>query len=158
MSNVGELGEFLRVRRAALQPDDVGLRSFGLRRVPGLRREEIALLAGVSSTYYARLEQGLSTNASDSVIEALGRALNLNDDERVHLKNLACPVKRTRRAPRKPDSVRPGIARLIRSMSTTPAVVLGRRSEVLAWNLWGTGWWPVISISMRRTTRQRGRI
>ncbi|GAB3536028.1 hypothetical protein GCM10027403_15330 [Arthrobacter tecti] len=126
MSNVGELGEFHRVRRAALQPDDVGLRSFDMRRVPELRREEIAMLAGVSSTYYTRLEQGLSSNASDSVIEALARALNLNDDERVHLKNLARPVKRTRRAPRKPDYVRPGMARLILSMSATPAVVLGR--------------------------------
>ncbi|WP_340641103.1 helix-turn-helix transcriptional regulator [Promicromonospora panici] len=71
----------LRVRRAALQPEDVGLRGHGVRRVPGLRREELAMLAGVSPTYYSRLEQGLSTNASEAVIASIARALNLTRDE-----------------------------------------------------------------------------
>lgn len=134
MSNLSELGEFLRVRRAALQPEDVGLLNYGIRRVPGLRREELAMLAGVSNTYYTRLEQGLSNNASESVIDSIARALNLNTDERAHLFNLARPGKTKRRTLTKPDKARPGTVRLIRSMFTTPAVVLGRRSEVLAWN------------------------
>ena len=133
-----ELGDFLRTRRAALQPGDVGLRGFGARRVPGLRREELAMLAGVSATYYARLEQGLSTHASAQVVESLARALDLDDDERAHLRALArtaAPARR-RTAPR-PDVVRPGVLRLVESLSDTPAVVLGRRSEVLGWNALG---------------------
>jgi transcriptional regulator with XRE-family HTH domain len=137
MGSGSELGEFLRVRRAALQPEDVGLRNYGVRRVPGLRREELAMLAGVSNTYYTRLEQGLSTNASEAVIEAIARALNLTADERTHLLNLARPGKAKRRGPSRPDRVRPGTLRLINSMAGTPAVVLGRRSEVLAWNTLG---------------------
>ncbi|MFJ5955438.1 helix-turn-helix domain-containing protein [Paenarthrobacter sp. NPDC092416] len=135
MSNGSELGEFLRVRRAALQPEDVGLRNYGVRRVPGLRREELAMLAGVSNTYYTRLEQGISTNASEAVIDAIARALNLNTDERLHLFNLARPgTKSKRRAASRSDRARIGTVRLINSMGSTPAVVLGRRSEVLAWN------------------------
>ncbi|WP_461164351.1 helix-turn-helix transcriptional regulator [Arthrobacter sp. R4-81] len=134
MSNLNELGEFLRVRRAALQPEDVGLLNYGIRRVPGLRREELAMLAGVSNTYYTRLEQGLSTNASESVIGSIARALGLNTDERTHLFNLARPGKTRRRAMTKPDKASPGTVRLVRSMFTIPAVVLSRRSEVLAWN------------------------
>ncbi|WOH17509.1 helix-turn-helix transcriptional regulator [Paenarthrobacter sp. GOM3] len=134
MSNSSELGEFLRVRRAALQPEDVGLLNYGIRRVPGLRREELAMLAGVSNTYYTRLEQGQSTNASEAVVDAIARALNLNSDERAHLFNLARPRTTKRRTLSKPDKARPGTLRLIQSMAGTPAVVLGRRSEVLAWN------------------------
>lgn len=137
MGTHSELGEFLRIRRAAIQPEDVGLLNYGIRRVPGLRREELAMLAGVSNTYYTRLEQGLSTNASEGVIEAIARALNLDADERTHLLNLARPTKSKRRTPTKPDKVRSGTLRLIRSMSGTPALVLGRRSEVLAWNTLG---------------------
>ncbi|MCZ2824304.1 MULTISPECIES: helix-turn-helix domain-containing protein [unclassified Modestobacter] len=128
-----ELGEFLRVRRAALQPADVGLRGYGARRVPGLRREELAMLAGVSATYYARLEQGLSANASEAVLDALARALELDADEQTHLRTLArTPARRRSRS--RPDVIRPGMLRLIESMPDTPAVVLGRRSEVLGWN------------------------
>jgi transcriptional regulator with XRE-family HTH domain len=133
-----ELGDFLRTRRAALQPADVGLRGFGARRVPGLRREELAMLAGVSATYYARLEQGLSTNASEQVVDSLARALDLDADERSHLHALArtaAPARR-RAAPR-PDVVRPGVLQLVESLAGTPVVVLGRRSEVLGWNALG---------------------
>lgn len=137
MGTHSELGEFLRIRRASLQPEDVGVLNYGIRRVPGLRREELAMLAGVSTTYYTRLEQGLSTNASEAVIYAIARALNLSKDERVHLFNLARPGKTNRPTPAKPDKVRPGKLRLIQSMPGTPAVVLGRRSEVLAWNSLG---------------------
>lgn len=137
MSNASELGEFLRTRRAALRPEDVGLLNYGIRRVPGLRREELAMLAGVSNTYYTRLEQGLSNNASEAVIDAIARALGLNTDERAHLFRLARPGKAKRRTLSKPDRARPGTRRLITSLSGTPAVVLGRRSEVLAWNQLG---------------------
>jgi transcriptional regulator with XRE-family HTH domain len=119
-----DLGEFLRTRRARLTPDDVGLTSYGARRVPGLRREELAMLAGVSVTYYTRLEQGQSVNASDSVIEALARALDLDAAERAHLRDLA-PA---------PVSVRARTRTLIDAMGDVPAVLMGRSSEVLAWN------------------------
>lgn len=135
MNGASALGDFLRVRRAALQPGDVGLQHYGVRRVPGLRREELALLAGVSATYYSRLEQGLSTNASEAVIASLARALNLTPDERTHLFNLARPgISPKRRVTAKPDQARPGTLRLINSITRTPAVVIGRRSEILAWN------------------------
>jgi transcriptional regulator with XRE-family HTH domain len=137
MTSASDLGEFLRTRRAALRPDDVGLLNYGIRRVPGLRREELAMLAGVSNTYYTRLEQGLSNNASEAVIDAIARALNLNIDERAHLFRLARPGRTKRGAVSKPDKVRPGTQRLITSLAGTPAIVLGRRSEVLAWNRLG---------------------
>ncbi|MFJ3379682.1 helix-turn-helix domain-containing protein [Curtobacterium sp. NPDC090217] len=135
MTGSNELGEFLRTRRAGLQPDDVGVQGYGLRRVPGLRREELAMLAGVSPTYYSRLEQGLSANASLSVITSIARALRLSDDEQAHLVNLARHTPATLRPPRpEPDHIRPGTLRLLRSLTTTPAIVIGKRSEVLGWN------------------------
>ena len=139
MNSPSELGDFLRSRRAALQPEDVGLQQYGVRRVPGLRREELAMLAGVSATYYSRLEQGLSTNASDAVIASIARALGLSADETTHLFNLARPSTTSprRRSNPKPAHARPGTLRLINSMPNTPAVIIGRRSEVLGWNLLG---------------------
>jgi transcriptional regulator with XRE-family HTH domain len=130
----GELANFLRSRRARLRPEDVGLVSHGPRRVPGLRREELAQLAGVSPIYYTRLEQGQSANASDSVIEAIAGALALSDAERAHLYELARPRRTKRRRSQRPDSARPGIGRLIAAMRDVPAMVLGRHTEVLAWN------------------------
>lgn len=134
MNHGEELGAFLRTRRAQLTPETAGIISYGARRVPGLRREELAQLAGVSATYYTRLEQGQSTNASESVIDSIGRALNLTDDEKVHLHDLARPVKAKRRAPSKPDQATPGTIRLLNAMANVPTVVMGRRNEVLAWN------------------------
>jgi transcriptional regulator with XRE-family HTH domain len=131
------LGEFLRSRRARLSPQEAGIVSYGGRRVPGLRREELAQLAGVSATYYTRLEQGQSTNASEAVIDALAGALALDDDERVHLHDLAKPPGNRRRRPTRPSTARPGTVRLINAMSGVPAVVMGRRTEVLAWNRLG---------------------
>ncbi|WKN48511.1 helix-turn-helix transcriptional regulator [Nocardioides sp. Arc9.136] len=131
------LGEFLRSRRARITPEDAGIVSHGARRVPGLRREELALLAGVSATYYTRLEQGQSTNASASVVDALARALALSEDERAHLHDLARPRAATPlRSPRR-DHVRAGTRHLIEAMTAVPAVVLGRSTEVLAWNRLG---------------------
>lgn len=135
MNPQSELGEFLRLRRAGIQPDDVGLLHHGVRRVPGLRREELAMLAGVSLTYYTRLEQGLSTNASDAVLDSLARALGLSADERIHLFDLARQAKKPRRRrPSRPDAARPGTIRLVQAMTGVPAVVLGRLGDVLAWN------------------------
>jgi transcriptional regulator with XRE-family HTH domain len=131
------LGEFLRVRRARLKPEDAGLTWHGARRVPGLRREELARLAGVSPTYYTRLEQGQSTCASQSVLDALARALGLSEDERTHLHNLARPAPSKPRRPELPAAARCGTLQLIEALNDVPAVVLGIRGEVLAWNRLG---------------------
>jgi transcriptional regulator with XRE-family HTH domain len=129
-----ELADFLRTRRARLRPGDVGLASYGARRVPGLRREELAQLAGVSPIYYTRLEQGQSTNASESVIEAIGRALALSEDERAYLHELARPRPAPPRRAEKAETARAGVRQLVTAMREVPALVLGRRTEVLAWN------------------------
>ncbi|WP_018637777.1 helix-turn-helix domain-containing protein [Parafrankia elaeagni] len=132
-----ELGEFLRSRRDRLAPADAGLvRPGERRRVPGLRREELAQLAGVSVTYYARLEQGQSRNASDAVLDSLARVLRLSDDEHAHLRSLARPERSARRG-RRPERVRHGVRLLIGSVRDSPALVVGRRTDVLAWNQLG---------------------
>jgi len=128
------LGEFLRARRALVTPDDVGLPDLGRRRVAGLRREELALLAGVSVDYYVRLEQGRDTHPSEQVLDALARALCLDDDAVAHLHDLARPAPRRRRPRERPERVRPGVLRLLESWSAIPAFVLGRRMDVLAFN------------------------
>ncbi|MFD3665894.1 helix-turn-helix domain-containing protein [Streptomyces sp. NPDC058659] len=132
-----ELSEFLRSRRARLKPEDVGLPEFGRhRRVPGLRREELAQLAGVSVAYYTRLEQGNGRNVSMEVLDSIARALRLSDTERAHLTHLAKPTvkKRQRAAIARPQRVRPGLGRLLDSMDGVPALLLGRRLDILAWN------------------------
>jgi transcriptional regulator with XRE-family HTH domain len=128
---MAELGDFLRTRRARLQPHDVGLPDYGRRRVPGLRREELAQLAGVSVDYYVRLEQGRDIQPSDSVLDAIAGALRLSEDERSHLFTLVRPRKRARRRP--VERVRPGVQRLLDRIEF-PAFVLGRRMDVLAFN------------------------
>ena len=129
------MGDFLRIRRAALTPAEVGLIDYGTRRVPGLRREEVAMLAGMSVTYYARLEQGQHLNASEAVIDSLARALALTEAERKHLADLSGHKRRKPEGSRKrPDQARPGTKRLVDSMGHVPAVVLGKRTEILAWN------------------------
>ncbi|WP_369227177.1 helix-turn-helix transcriptional regulator [Streptomyces sp. R39] len=130
-----ELGDFLRARRNRLRPHDVGLEPGGRRKVTGLRREELALLAGLSTDYYQRMEQGREVRPSDDVLDALAGALGLDDEERRHLFTLAHAARRPLPAAvdhgpeRVPDSTR----RLLRVMDT-PAVVLGRHLDVLAWN------------------------
>ncbi|GID63678.1 DNA-binding protein [Actinoplanes cyaneus] len=128
-----QLGEFLRSRRARLSPDELGLAGGGgQRRVPGLRREELALLAGVSVDHYVRLEQGRTLHFSESVLDAVARALRLDPVERAHLYRLARPVPAGR--PRERQVVRPGLLRLLRSVGDVPAYVIGRAADVLAWN------------------------
>jgi transcriptional regulator with XRE-family HTH domain len=128
------IGEYLRARRELVRPEDIGLPDLGRRRVPGLRREEVAMLAGVSADYYVRLEQGRDQHPSDQVIEALGRALQLDDDGVAHLRRLAAPSARRRRAPRRPERVPGGILELLDSLHETPAYVYGRYLDVLAAN------------------------
>jgi transcriptional regulator with XRE-family HTH domain len=137
MERTSDLGEFLRTRRARLSPQEAGLPDYGgRRRVPGLRREELAQLAGISSGYYTRLEQGLAANASDAVLDALARVLRLADVERTHLYGLARPV-RTRHAPERDadrEWLRPSVRAMIAALGDVPALVLGRFTDVLAWN------------------------
>ncbi len=130
-----ELSEFLRSRRARLQPQDVGLTGFGRhRRVPGLRREELAQLAGVSVAYYTRLEQGNGRNVSSEVLDAIARALRLTDAEHAHLTRLAKPKTVKKRRAARQQHLRPALQRLLDSIDGTPAYVVGRRSDILAWN------------------------
>ena len=129
-----ELRDFLRTRRARITPEQAGLAESGTaRRVPGLRREEVAQLAGVSVDYYVRLERGRNINVSESVLNALARALGLNDTERGHLFALANP-SRKRAGPLPVQRVRPGLQRVLDSVTDLPALVLGRRMDVLACN------------------------
>ncbi|MGY4773127.1 helix-turn-helix domain-containing protein [Kribbella sp. CWNU-51] len=130
-----ELTEFLKSRRARVQPEDLGLKVFGgRRRVPGLRREELAQAAGVSADYYVRLEQGRTDNVSQEILDAVADVLGLTVDERKHLARLAKPVRRTTRRRAATQRIRPGMQRLLDSMDDVPAFVLGRRMDVLGWN------------------------
>ncbi|MDT0467006.1 helix-turn-helix domain-containing protein [Streptomyces gibsoniae] len=130
-----ELSEFLRTRRARLQPEDVGLPVFGRhRRVPGLRREELAQLAGVSVAYYTRLEQGNGRNVSAEVLDAIARALRLTDAEHAHLTHLAKPKAHKKKPSARSQHVRASLRQLLDSFDSVPAYLVGRRGEVLAWN------------------------
>ena len=138
-NDTGQLGQFLQARRSQLRPQDIGLPTYGeRRRVPGLRREELAQLAGVSASYYTRLEQGQSDNASPEVLDAIARALDLDESERLHLHSLAeagrrrTPVRRPA-----PERVTATTLELLAALGDVPALVLGRRSDVLAWNRLG---------------------
>lgn len=131
-----ELADFLRRARAAVDPDHAGLPADGrVRRVKGLRREEVALLAGVSTDYYTRLEQGRRITPSPSVVEALSDALDLDAAARMHLAHLigAGTHTRQRRTPTVPR-VRPGLYQFLEALDAQPALILGPRSEVLAAN------------------------
>ena len=129
-----ELSEFLRTRRARLKPEDVGLPDFGRhRRVPGLRREELSQLAGVSVAYYTRLEQGNGRNVSAEVLDAIARALRLTDAERAHLTHLAKPKQHKKKTTARTEQVRGSIRQLLDSINV-PAYVSGRRSDIVAWN------------------------
>jgi transcriptional regulator with XRE-family HTH domain len=108
--------------------------NYGRRRVPGLRREELAQLAGVSVTYLTRLEQGQSQNASDAITDALARALQLDADERAHLYALAHPTPVKRAPASAPEEAKPGAEQLLHAMGDVPAVLLGRFNDILAWN------------------------
>ncbi|MFG1941873.1 helix-turn-helix transcriptional regulator [Nonomuraea sp. NPDC048826] len=133
------LGTYLKNRRDRVTPAELGLRTYGaLRRVPGLRREELAALAGVSAGYYTRLEQGLAETASEQVLDALARALKLDRVETDHLHNLARQRAVSRPSDPGPEEPHPRVLALLESLgAAVPALVLGRRGDVLAWNRTG---------------------
>ncbi|MFG1998278.1 helix-turn-helix domain-containing protein [Spirillospora sp. NPDC048911] len=133
MAQGNDLGEFLKSRRARLRPDEVGMRSYGSRRrVPGLRREELAQLAGVSVAYYVRLEQGNADNVSAEILDAISRALRLDGDEHAHLHRLAHPPRIDHR--QDPPRLRPPLQHLLDSITRAPAYVVGHHTNVVAWN------------------------
>lgn len=135
MENLVTLGDFLRASRSRLEPADVGFPTTTRRRVAGLRREELAQLAGVSVDYYTRLEQGRSKTASRAVLDALAAALHLDEVERAHLFNLAAQPERVHRQ-HHPQQVTSSVEQLLHRLDAAycPAFVLGRRTDVLAAN------------------------
>ncbi|MEV6642640.1 helix-turn-helix transcriptional regulator [Amycolatopsis sp. NPDC051371] len=136
MTRENVLGEFLRARREQVGSAERGLPAGGSRRVAGLRREEVAVLAGVSTDYYVRLEQGRERHPSAQVLDALAHGLALDEDATAHLHRLAQPAPRRRRARRR-EQVSPNLSRLMDGWPDTPALVLGRCLEVLAHNTLG---------------------
>lgn len=131
------LGAFLRSRRDRLSPAQAGMQAFpGPRRVPGLRKEELAVLAGLSADYYSRLEQGRQANVSVEVLDALARALRLDQVEHAHLHDLASSTRARRAggeaAGQRPD---PGLMRLLDTLAHVPVVLLGNRGDILSRNL-----------------------
>lgn len=154
VDNKSEVRQFLVTRRAKITPDQAGLPLFGgKRRVPGLRREEVALLAGVSVDYYTRVEKGNLAGVSDSVLDAISRALRLDEAERAHLFDLAraassSPLRPPRRTPR--PRIRASIQRLLDSMTTAAAFIRNGRLDVLATNTLGHALYaPVLDTSTR---------
>jgi transcriptional regulator with XRE-family HTH domain len=134
----GELGSFLRTRREALNPADVGLPTGGRRRTPGLRRAEVATLAGISVDYLIRLEQGRDSRPSTQVLAALARVLQLSPDDIDHLHQLAVMSNGTelvcQRSRSVPRTVRPTVQTMLDNLDPSPAVVVNHVSDVLAWN------------------------
>ena len=140
MDNRNEVRDFLATRRAKLTPEQAGLPLYGgHRRVAGLRREEVALLAGVSVDYYTRLERGNLAGASDSVLESLARALQLDEAERAHLFDLARAANATAATRRRPPArrIRPSVQRILDAMTSAPAIVRNGRSDYVAANRLG---------------------
>src|SRR3954454_23960948 len=135
-----EISEFLTTRRARLKAADVGLPDYGPRRVPGLRREEVAVLAGVSVPYYTRLERGDISGVSDGVLDALARALLLDDAERAHLFDLvraAQPTIAPRRQRRAKQQVRPAVQQILDAMTGAAAFLRNDRLDILGGNQLG---------------------
>ncbi|MET8311779.1 helix-turn-helix transcriptional regulator [Micromonospora sp. NPDC005173] len=138
MDTQDDVREFLASRRARITPEQAGLPSFGgTRRVAGLRRAEVAMIAGVSPDYYTRLERGNLSGVSDSVLDAIARALHLDEAERSHLYDLARAANtspRVRRRPAKQQQIRPGVQSLLDAMTEAPAFVRNGRLDILAAN------------------------
>jgi transcriptional regulator with XRE-family HTH domain len=141
-----EVRDFLTTRRGRITPEDAGLKVFGPARVPGLRREEVAMLAGLSVDYYNRLERGNLGGASDSVLDALADALRLNDAERAHLHDLARasqPATPSRRRA-STQSVRPSVQWMLDSMTTSAAFAENARLDALGANALGRALYPAL--------------
>ncbi|WSQ09381.1 helix-turn-helix transcriptional regulator [Streptomyces sp. NBC_01231] len=137
MDNRAEVSAFLKSRRAKITPEQAGMPVYGQRRVPGLRRGEVAMLAGMSVEYYTRLERGNLTGVSDSVLDAVAQALRLDATERDHLHALARAANtsgaRVRRRPKK-ATVRPSVLRIVEGLRDQPAYVRNNRMDILAAN------------------------
>lgn len=130
-----ELRDFLKSRRGRLRPADVGVVAYGnRRRVPGLRREELAQLAGVSITHYTRLEQGNGATVSDEVLDAIAGALRLTDHECAYLHRLARTCSRGNDLTSEPPQLRPSLVELLDSLVLTPAAIIGHHTEVVRCN------------------------
>jgi transcriptional regulator with XRE-family HTH domain len=143
MDSQSEIREFLMTRRARLTPEQAGLPDFGgRRRVDGLRREEVALMAGISVEYYTRLERGNATGVSEQVLDGISRALQLDDAEHAHLLDLvraatASPGAARRRPPVKAGQVPPGVRQMIDAMKDLAVVIQNGRGDVIAANTLG---------------------
>jgi transcriptional regulator with XRE-family HTH domain len=141
VSNRADVRDFLVTRRAKITPEQAGLPFYGAnRRVPGLRREEVAMLAGVSADYYTRLEKGNLSGVSDNVLEAVARALQLDEAERLHLLNLARAANTSpahAAARRTPQQIRPATRLILDGMTDTPAFVRNGRLDIIAANALG---------------------
>ncbi|WP_231155654.1 helix-turn-helix domain-containing protein [Streptomyces sp. CNZ748] len=149
MSEENRLGDYLRARRELVTPADMGLPVHGIRRVPGLRREEVALLAGISSDYYLRLEQGRDRNPSAQVLDALARVLLLDDTATAYLHQLAAPPPRARRRPSRRPAVPPATAQLLQSVGL-PAFVTDRTLDVIAVNPLASALVPSVRVGENR--------
>ncbi|MGM1077971.1 helix-turn-helix domain-containing protein [Streptomyces sp. H28] len=149
MSEENRLGDYLRARRELVTPADIGLPVHGIRRVPGLRREEVALLAGISSDYYLRLEQGRDRNPSAQVLDALARVLLLDDTATAYLHQLAAPRPRARRRASRRPAVPPPTEQLLRSIGL-PAFVTDRTLDVIAVNPLASALVPTVRVGENR--------
>ncbi|WP_328529783.1 helix-turn-helix transcriptional regulator [Nocardioides sp. NBC_00368] len=127
------LGAFLQARRALVTPEAAGIPAVGVRRVPGLRREEVAMLAGISADYYLRLERGRDRNPSAQVLDSIARVLQLDDDHTAHMMSLVAEGPRRRRPRRRKETVPPGALKLLESL-VQPAFIEGRYFDILASN------------------------
>jgi transcriptional regulator with XRE-family HTH domain len=146
--SANRLGAYLRARRGLVTPEQAGLPSGGLRRVPGLRREEVAMLAGVSADYYLRLERGRDTHPSPQVLDALARVLLLDDVERRHLHGLAQPARRPP-ARQRPERVPQRLHQMLAALQV-PAFIEGRAFDVLAVNELATAFSPRLAVGQNR--------
>ncbi|MFE1922356.1 helix-turn-helix domain-containing protein [Streptomyces asoensis] len=138
--HLNELGEFLKARRAELTPSEVGLRGGHRRRVKGLRREEVALLAAISTEYYTRIEQG-RLQASAPLLDEIARVLRLNDAQRTYLLHLAAKERVVPSIYRERQQVDPQLQRMLDDLTTSPAFVIGRCTDILGWNRLAAALW-----------------
>jgi transcriptional regulator with XRE-family HTH domain len=153
MDTKNEIREFLTTRRARITPEKAGLPTFGsTRRVPGLRREEVSLLAGVSVDYYTRIERGTTSGVSETVLEAIARALQLDEAECAHLFDLARSQQTTSRPRRRSSTqrIRPSVQRMLDAMNGAPAYVRNGRMDILAANELGYALYSEMYANPRR--------
>ncbi|MGW4910924.1 helix-turn-helix domain-containing protein [Streptomyces sp. NPDC004270] len=143
------LGAYVRARRELVTPEQAGIPVLGVRRVPGLRREEVAMLAGISADYYLRLEQGRDRNPSVQVLESLARVLRLDEAATAYLLSLGAAEPRRRRRRRRKETVPPGVAQLVAALPL-PALVEGRYFDVLAVNALATALSPRLTVGANR--------